>query len=142
MLVSCNHPKIMGCSMGHVGTQKRHTGILHNSDTNVIEQQLNSEVTAEYNLGPQTVTRQARQIFRPGLNKLLLLPPAAKQAWLIRGRNARAQFAELATTRQTFSAEQSGMAQWLQPQGITQRHNEQTPIYPTTGYSGKRNSRL
>ena len=96
-------------------------GILHDSDTNVAEQQLNFEVTVEYNMGPQTVTREARQLFRPGLNKLLLLLPAAKRAWLIRVRNSRIQFAELATTRQSFSAERSGMAHWLQPQGIVHR---------------------
>jgi hypothetical protein len=51
--------------------------ILHDSDMNVAEQQLNLVVTVKYNMGPQTVTREARQLFRPGLNKLLLLPPAA-----------------------------------------------------------------
>ena len=55
-------------------------GILHDVNTNVAEQQLNSEVTAEYNMGKQTVTKEARQVFQPGLDKLLLLPPAAKQA--------------------------------------------------------------
>jgi hypothetical protein len=37
--------------------------ILHESDRNVAEQQLNLEVTVKYNMGPQTITREARQLF-------------------------------------------------------------------------------
>jgi hypothetical protein len=96
-------------------------GILHDCDTNLAEQQLNSEVAIEYELGPQTVTREARQLFWPRLTKLLLGPPAAKRAWLIRVRNSRIRFLELATTRQSFSAERSRMIHWLQPQQIEHR---------------------
>jgi hypothetical protein len=89
-------------------------GILHNKEVNIAEQQQDREVEEEFNLGPSTVTREAKRLFRPGLNNLLTLPPAAKHAWLIRIRNARIRYEESVQMRQAFTAERSGMGRWLQ----------------------------
>ena len=75
-------------------------------------------------MGNSSVTQEAKRLFRPGLVELLALPAAAKQAWLIRIRNSRLRFVELASTQQPFTAERRGMAHWLQ-QGedeIARRH--------------------
>ena len=88
-------------------------GILHNKEVNIAEQQQNREVEEEFDLGPGTVTREAKRLFRPGLCNLLTLLPAAKPAWLIRIRNARIRYKE-SVQRQAFTAERSGIGRWLQ----------------------------
>jgi hypothetical protein len=55
--------------------------ILHDSDINEAEQQLNREVEEEFTRGSHTVTREARQMFRRGMNVILAFPSPAKHAW-------------------------------------------------------------
>ena len=88
--------------------------ILHDTDTNLASQQQCREIEDEFRRGESTVTREATRLFRPKLVQLLALPAAAKQALLIRIRNARLRFVESAATQQPFTAERRGMAQWLQ----------------------------
>ena len=87
--------------------------ILHDTDTNLAEQQQNKELEEEFNKGPNTVTREAKLLFRQGLGRLLALPPSAKQAWLIRIRNARVRYAELQMLYQPFADKRRGMELWL-----------------------------
>ena len=98
--------------------------ILHDTNTNLASQQQCREIEEEFRRGKSTVTREAKRLFRPGLVRLLALPAAAKQAWLIRIRTARLRFVELASTQQPFTVERRGMAQWLQQgeDGIARRH--------------------
>ena len=108
-------------------------GILHNKEVNIAEQQQDREVEAEFSLGPSTVTREAQRLFRPGLRSLLTMPPAAKQAWIIRIRNARTRYTESAPTRQAFTAERSGMVRWLQipPYNHRERNVRQQLVHPS-----------
>ena len=105
--------------------------ILHDTDVNISEQQQQCAVEEEFDKGPGTVTTEAKKLFRPGLMKILALPPAVKQAWLIRVCNARVRYAELAPTRQTFHDERRGMGRWLQIPVYT--HRTETRQQPVDG---------
>ena len=87
--------------------------ILHDLDINLAEQQQNKELEEEINKGLNTVTQEAKQLFRQGLGRLLTLPSPAKQAWLIQIRNARVRYAELQILYQPFADERRGMELWL-----------------------------
>jgi hypothetical protein len=89
-------------------------GVLHDSDDNVASQLQRKAIEEEFTLGPTTVMMEARQLFRPGIHRLIALPPAAQQAWLIRIRNSRIRYAELGAVHNTFRDERRGMARWLQ----------------------------
>jgi hypothetical protein len=94
--------------------------ILHDTDVNMAEQQQCKEVEDEFGRGAETVTKEAKRLFRPGLRNILALPPAAKQAWLIRVKNARARYHELPLTRHTYLDKRQGMGRWLQIPKYTQ----------------------
>jgi hypothetical protein len=57
--------------------------ILHDTEVNEAEQKLQLEVEEEFDKGSGTVTMEAKRLFQPGRTRILVLPPAAKQAWLI-----------------------------------------------------------
>ena len=88
--------------------------IAHGKDSSARLKQLQMEITAEFEMGPATVTKDARILFRPGLEIILKGDEAQQMAWIHRIRRARVRFQELLAERQdSFRGERTVMSRWL-----------------------------
>ena len=88
--------------------------VLHECDTGLERNQRNEEITAQFQLGSNTLTTDARALFRPGLEVLLNSSPEIQQAWLIRIGRSRLRFChQQEEMRQAFTSERQILHRWL-----------------------------
>ena len=88
--------------------------IVHAKDSSAQLMKLQMEIKAEFEMGPATVTTDARILFRPGLDTILKGDEAQQTAWLIRIQRARVRFQErLAERQDSFRVERTVMSRWL-----------------------------
>ena len=88
--------------------------IMHAKDSSAQLMKLQMEIKAEFEMGPATVTTDARILFRPGLDIILKGDEAQQMAWLRRIQRARARFQErLAERQESFKVERTIMSRWL-----------------------------
>ena len=106
------HSKIVGCSVGLMGSSKFSGTSQRNYSQHL--QQLQRAIAEEFELGPASVTQEARQLFRPGKESILAGNEAMQMAWLVRIQRARIRFQERLEERQAgYRAERQMMAGWL-----------------------------
>ena len=88
--------------------------VAHHKEISQHFQQLQRAIAEEFELGPASVTQEARQLFRPGKESILAGNEAMQMAWLVRIQRARIRFQERLEERQAgYRAERQMMAGWL-----------------------------
>ena len=88
--------------------------VLHECDTGLERSQRRADITAQFQMGPDTLTTAARALFRPGLEVLLSSAPEIQQAWLIRIQRSRLRYRQIqADQQQAFTRERQILHRWL-----------------------------
>jgi hypothetical protein len=89
-------------------------GILHDKDNSVIRSLQEEQIRKQFAQGWTTVTRDAKTLFRDGLDKTLELSAELQAGWLIRVEAARSRFLRQQDEQaNTYSRERQALARWL-----------------------------